>query len=49
MHHEDVQNKMWKEIDNAVGVGRLPSLSDSLSVNILMSFDFPFGRLFEVR
>jgi len=28
MHHEDVQNKMWKEIDNVVGVGRLPSLSD---------------------
>ena len=28
MHHEDVQNKMWKEIDNVVGVGRLPCLSD---------------------
>jgi cytochrome P450 len=28
MHNVDIQNKMWKEIDNVVGVGRLPSLSD---------------------
>ena len=28
IHNVDIQNKMWKEIDNVVGVGRLPSLSD---------------------
>ena len=28
MHNVDIQSKMWKEIDNVVGVGRLPSLSD---------------------
>ena len=28
MHNVDIQNKMWKEIDNVVGVERLPRLSD---------------------
>jgi cytochrome P450 len=33
MHNVDIQNKMWKEIDNVVGVGRLPSDKVNITVS----------------